>query len=281
MNNKKRIFRPLIYKVNVNWTSSEEVILNFLNSYQNKTFILTQKQLSIQTNTSEATISRFCKKAGSKTYKSFVFYFNQILLEFNREYPIDEPTTKYTINNLLSKNIFAIKNTLNDITVKQIERASDMILSNKRIVIFGKRFSEGIASELAINLLKVGLNVLWNNDFYKMMAIVCADKNDNLYIFFSNKSEEKEISFLLEEIKKNKSKIILITSNNEKLIKRAVDIKIEYKQIQDEEELISIGSKISQSIIADTIFETILNKKPVFKMKLLKLNATWKRWNNQ
>lgn len=280
MNNNKNISRPLLYKVNVTWTGSEEVIIKYLNSYESKTFILTQKELALETHTSEPTISRFCKKYGFNNYKSFVFYFNQVLLEFNQEYPIDQKSASYSINNLLSKNMFALKNTLNYVTMEEISKASSMIVQSKKIVVIGQGFSERIAYELASNLLKIGLNIFWNNDIYTITSIIANGKSDDLYIMFSNKTQEQKVSFILEEIKKTGGKIILISPDDSKIIKNAIDIKIEYEKIEDEKELIPTASKISQSIIADALFESIINKKPIFKLKLLKSLAVWKRWSN-
>lgn len=280
MNNNKRYSRPLLYKVNVTWTSSEEVIMNYLNSYEKKTFIFTQKQLSLVTHTSEATISRFCKKLGFDTYKSFVFYFNQILLEFNQQYLIDYKNNQNNISDLLSKNIFAIKKTLNYDTNQKIEQASILIAKSKKIIVFGVDFSEWIASELATNLLKIGLNVFWNYDLKKILSAIAVGKSEDLHIIFSNESYHKEIFFMIEEIKRSEGKSILITSKDLKFNKSDIDVKIEYETIKDEKEAIPIISKISQMIIADTLFETTLSKKQLFQTNLLKTNATIKRSKN-
>ncbi len=280
MNNNKRFSRPLLYKVNVTWTSSEEVIMNYLNSYEKKTFIFTQKQLSLDTHTSEATISRFCKKLGFDTYKSFVFYFNQILLEFNQQYPIDYKSNQNNISDLLSKNIFAIKKTLNYDTNQKIEKASLLIAKSKKIIVFGIDFSELIASELASNLLKIGLNVFWSYDLKKIMSTIAVSKSDDLHIIFSNENYRKELFFMIEEIKRNGGKSVLITSKNLKFNNNDIDIKIEYETIQDEKEVVPIISKISQMIIADTLFETTLNKKQLFQNNLIKTMATLKRSKN-
>lgn len=280
MNNIKRIYRPLLYKVNVVWTNSEEVIINYLNSYQEKVFIFTQKHLAAKTHTSEATVSRFCKKLGFDSYKSFVFYFNQILLEFNKEYPFDYKTSKYTIKDLISKNFFAIKNTLNLNVIREIDKASSLICKSKRIVVFGYGFSGRIATELGMNLLKIGLNVFWNCEIETIISIIASGKSKDLYIFFYNSVKDKEIYFLLEEVKKSAGVSILITSNKFKFLNDENDILIQYEKIFDEREVIPAASKTSQSLIADALFESTLNKKPFFQDNLLRNASLLKRWKN-
>ncbi len=199
-----------------NYTKSELKIINYIQTHTDRFILMTNEDLAKELSVSEATISRFSKKAGFADFKSLR---RTVLEDYKNISPFDklEKTIldqgKLDLSSLLIKQVRFLEKTLEKIDESQLEASLDAILRADTIYIHGKSSSRAVAELLSFRLNRFDLNVKKMTANGSEIAESLAGINkDDIVIFFAHHSFSSESCLILDYSKKVGFKTICFTS---------------------------------------------------------------------
>lgn len=251
-------------------------IKNFLNAYDRDAFDLSLTALAKACLCSESAISRFVKRAGFSSYKDLTIFMNRSLNQrqnsielqkFNNEFHFLNLTYSHAIN-----ESFDVKN------LAMLKSICSLINRAGKIMVFGLGSSYKIASELSSNLQKIGIKIISDPDFHVVYPLIAAFDENDAAIIISNNLVNPEIDFIIKELSERNTKIICITSNKDVRLNRYLTFKLVYSKIHDPSKIIPVGSKISQHLICDYIFELLIKENKVYKQRLIQSANLVQKW---
>lgn len=213
---------------------------------------LSSKNIAKLLYVSEASLSRFAKKCGYKGYRELTFSYEKDL-EFEKSgIPANKDVTYFT------KKVYGYyKNILHDtyelMDESQIRRVADMLDACRRVFIYGVGSSGLTARELQFRFMRVGLDVDVVTDPHMMkMSSVLVDK-DCLVIGISLSGKTQEVLECLCAAKKNRAKVVFVTSDVEPEVAEYCDEILQVAYMKN----LDFGTKISPQFSMLVMFDVL------------------------
>lgn len=224
-------------------------------------------RLSEITGVSQPSIIRFVKALGYSGYREFkdnmIAYIvsdsepsNMNLLHgFNlKKEDKLEDIPKKTIN----ASIKILEKTLKSIDIESFEKAISMIVSARRIDIYGVENSNSVINDLKNKLLYLGLDVRHSEDIYMQNLSANNLTSEDLAIGISYSGTSKDTVDIIKRAKFSGAKTLIITNFEESLISNYGDVTIHSSNSKGYIYGNAIFSRISQTAIVDMIYMGII-----------------------
>ncbi len=224
-------------------------------------------KLSEITGVSQPSIIRFVKALDYSGYREFkdnmIAYiasdseaYNRSLLHgFNlkKEEKIEDIPRK-----TIKASIKILEETLKSIDIESFKKAIDMIVSARRIDIYGVENSNSVINDLKNKLLYLGLDVRHSEDIYMQNLsannLTCGD----LAIGISYSGTSKDTVDIMKRAKSCGAKTLVLTNFEESLISNYADIIIHSSNSKGHIYGNAIFSRTSQTAIVDMIYMGII-----------------------
>ncbi|MDW2835134.1 MurR/RpiR family transcriptional regulator [Mesomycoplasma ovipneumoniae] len=241
-------------------TKTEKIIVKLAEENPQFFYQSNLKSLANKTQSSITLISNLAKKLSFSSFKEMQFHVYYLFLnsaQISNKVKNQQKTDK---NKLIIEQLYkyyhnSLVQTLELVDLEKIQDFARKIIQSKKIFIYGAGSSSIGASELAINLQKLGLNSVSFRDFHNFLLV--SVQSQALKILFSKSCKTKEINFVLKKFIENNDNFIVITA------KKQIDIPkknlIFYQTLEQKNRFISISSKINQQFISDVIFFSVAN----------------------
>ena len=258
-----------IFPNDLKYTSSEQAIIQYLETNPEKFDELTIGSLARASLTSNASIIRLSRKAGFKGFKNLKvalikqrelqrYHNNDVDFSFPF-LPIDELEKINTSMNDLYLNSI---NLLRDkIQITEIEQAAKTILRAKRIFVYGIGDS-GLSAKSFINKVnKLNLfpNFVKEND--DEISITKQIKHDDVAIFVSYDQYTEEFKNVIDQVLVSACDTILITANPNSRLYRAATVTITIPQAEKERKVATFYSQFAFRYILNLIFALLYKNK--------------------
>ncbi|MGZ9431573.1 MurR/RpiR family transcriptional regulator [Mycoplasma sp. CB776] len=262
-------------------TSTEKSLINFALENPKEFYSSSIKQIALKTFISISLISKTVKKVGFNSLKDMQFYVFHNYLNSNQTINTNENDQNVKIlNKLFNYYRESIFQTAHLVNLEEVNLLVRDIIKSQKIYLFGAGSSFLSASELGINLQKIGLNALPFKDFHSFLLVSGQEKNEKItIILFSKSCDTKEIKHIIKVFQEQKIKFYLITAN--KTTKEQYENVIIYHTLEQDKRLVSISSKINQQFIADLIFLLLIEHKnqnyDQIYLKNLKILEGWNK----
>ncbi len=243
-------------------TKTEKIIIKLAEENPQFFYQSNLKSLANKTQSSITLISNLAKKLSFSSFKEMQFHVYYLFLnsaQISNKVKNQQKTDK---NKLIIEQLYkyyhnSLVQTLELVDLEKIQDFAQKIIESKKIFIYGAGSSSIGASELAINLQKLGLNSVSFRDFHNFLLV--SVQSQALKILFSKSCKTKEINFVIKKFIENNDNFIVITA------KKQIDIPkknlIFYQTLEQKNRFISISSKINQQFISDVIFFSVANPK--------------------
>ncbi|MDW2923791.1 MurR/RpiR family transcriptional regulator [Mesomycoplasma ovipneumoniae] len=241
-------------------TKTEKIIIKLAEENPQFFYQSNLKSLANKTESSITLISNLAKKLSFSSFKEMQFHVYYLFLnsaQISNKVKNQQKTDK---NKLIIEQLYkyyhnSLVQTLELVDLEKIQDFARKIIESKKIFIYGAGSSSIGASELAINLQKLGLNSVSFRDFHNFLLV--SVQSQALKILFSKSCKTKEINFVIKKFIENNDNFIVITA------KKQIDIPkknlIFYRTLEQKNRFISISSKINQQFISDVIFFSVAN----------------------
>ena len=236
------------------------------------------QELGTITQTSGASVVRFCRKLGFKGFKDFQIACAQEMP--NKQDAMvdtiintnDEPTSVlYKLQLSLGKNIADIGKTIDH---KSLDAAVDLMRSAQQIYVAGEGASGLAAQDLFYKLIRSGKNVNFVQSSHIALEQVANINKEDILIVFSYSGLTQEPLLMAKQAKKNNAKIVAVTRIQDSPLKNMADTVI---TLPSNEKLLRYGA--INSLFAE-IFASSLLYLSLISPNLKELNMKMKTTQN-
>lgn len=185
------------------------------------------QELGTITQTSSASVVRFCRKLGFKGFKDFQIACAQEMP--NKQDAMvdtiintnDEPTSVlYKLQLSLGKNIADIGKTIDH---KSLDAAVDLMRSAQQIYVAGEGASGLAAQDLFYKLIRSGKNVNFVQSSHIALEQVANINKEDILIVFSYSGLTQEPLLMAKQAQKNNAKIVAVTRIQDSPLKNMAD----------------------------------------------------------
>lgn len=202
---KKSIIPYIESKVN-QLTPLEKKIAQYFIADHDSSTNFSSKAVSQRLFVSEASLTRFAKKCDFSGYREFIYQYQESFTE-SKQLPSNLMTDVFdSYQELLNKSYSIIDQ-------DKILRIIKLLLSQKRVYIYGKGSSGLVAEEMKFRFMRIGLvcEAITDNHIMQMNQVLLDE--DCLVIGISISSQTSEVLNGLRKAKERGSKTILLTAN--------------------------------------------------------------------
>ncbi|KLE15814.1 MurR/RpiR family transcriptional regulator [Clostridium sp. C8] len=268
--------KSLLVKDRDELTKAENKICDYIEEYMNSSIYMTVTEIANNCGVGEATVTRFCRKLG---FRSFLEFKMTMAQEFkNNGYDNADTSAEINKNEVLSENdslgefvkkfydmnVNSLEDTLKKIDYKIIEEISNILVKAKRIAFAGIGHSGIIAEDAYYKFMKIGLVCNFYRDSHTLLMMASLMKAGDVLFIISNSGNTDEVNMAAEVARENNVKVISITENLLSRLSRVSDYVLNYTYQEMKLDMESVGIRISQSFLVDLICTNVIrNNKEV------------------
>lgn len=234
-------------------SKTEKKVAEFVVEHNTELLNIHIQELADKIDVSVATITRFCKKIGAKSFVEF-----KILLRDAVEQKDDTHDAINTVNQIYES---VIKSTNSLTNIGQYETACDWISKANRIHIFGIGSSGLSAEELKLRLSRMGFSVDTHTDSHAMIITSSILSKEDLLIAISSSGQTKEIIDGIEMAKRKRARVISITSYSETPLAQNSDLMLYTSSIKPHQANGFLNSQLSILYSVDVLSMLLLHNK--------------------
>lgn len=250
-----------LFPKNIKYTDTEKDVIHYIEQNINKIDDLTITDLAKKSHTSNATIIRLSHKVNCDGFKALKVKIikereNNHYLNNNVDFsfpfsPIDDSETiKSSITNLYLNSLAVLREQTD---ISSIMEAADMIINSDNVFMFGVG-DTGITVRSFINKVnKLSIYPIFANENGEQDNLVTHLKSNDLAIFTSYDSYEREFGYELNEAQK-RCKTILITAKPDTIYKDKVDLVISVPSEEKEKKVATFFSQFAFQYVFNLIF---------------------------
>lgn len=244
-----------------NMTSKEKIIADYVSNNVNKISRSTISDISSELSLSDSTFFQFTRKLGFTGFKDFKI--SLLTEEFDPEISIHENITRNDNEVTIAEKVFessikALEDTKKLISGKLFRNATKIMLESNKVCFFGLGGSSAVAKDSYHKFLRSPINCLYVSDFHmQLMNASRLDENDCLFLI-SHTGLSKQTIEIANIAKKNKSKIILLTSYPLSPLAKLSDIVFVSTSDEITYRSESLSSRLSQLAIVDSLFVIVM-----------------------
>lgn len=244
-----------------NLSVSERAVLDYL--IANKASL---KDLSVETVakasfTSPASVVRMAKKLGYDGFKDFKVDFilanSKVEIPDDKEYKdiiLVQNKENYSGKTAVENNIRALEDTIRLYSENSIRKAAEMIMTSRKILLFGKGSSSLACQDFQMKLRRIDRFCIAQDDLHEQLIdVTFADQRD-VIILISNTGETEEIVQAATIARENNAKIISIVRAGKSFLSDISDIVLYSSALEGEFRSAAMTSRISQMAIVDALF---------------------------
>lgn len=195
--------------------SISKVLLDNIDSITN----ISINDIAKQSNTSTASVTRFCQKNGCKGFKELIYDLN---FEYNlsKNKPSEIKNDKKIINSYI-KNYgkFIVKSIdeVMEVNLESLYKITEQIKKSKRIFLFGIGTNADLLSILSKELSALNKNIVYYNDYDFQIDSSKIIEKDDLAIVMSFSMIGQVIETILDNLITKNINTILMTHNKKQL----------------------------------------------------------------
>ena len=243
----------LVKKVEEKLTTSEKIIVDFLNDNESKLMNMSIVDIADLTFTSPATVSRTIRKIGMNGFTELRYR----LLNQNKQ---DTEIMAYQgVNRILEKSLIEVSRTIENISLQDIVEVVNSIDRAKRIYLFARGLSELVAQEFDAKIKLMGYNAFLINDPNIMVKLAKNIKYNELVIVFSLRGETESIIDAVKNAKENGVKVVGCCCEKNSTLNSLADIMIvgeKHRDISIKE--FEVTSRIPLQVISRVIIDYLI-----------------------
>ena len=186
-----------------NMTKSEKRIIDYILANLKTVMSQTISDLASNTQSSEITISRFCKKLGSEVYSQDELVSQEI-----------NPNDSYKLiaEKLFSSITDGLQDTLKLIDFEQLEKAVQLIKNAHQICVYGFGNSFTVCQDIETRFMRFGIPIKAYNDLHMQVTASSLLTEKDLIICVSHTGANIDLLQAIELAHNNNVPIIAITS---------------------------------------------------------------------
>lgn len=218
-------------------------------------------EVGVFTETSEATVIRFCQTLGYRGFHEFKVALAQDLVvptpaQSEEVKPGD--ALPAMVNKLLTHNIQVLQDTMRVLDVEQLERAVDAIVRARKVEFYGVGASGITAADARYKFLRIGTLCDAPSDLNIQVMSASMLTPQDVVVGISWSGSNKDTLHVLRTAKQAGARIIVVTNFARSPVTEVADIVLLTASRETPMQSGSLASKIAQIFIIDLLFTGVV-----------------------
>ncbi|MEG0367033.1 MAG: MurR/RpiR family transcriptional regulator [Coprobacillus sp.] len=258
---KNQSIRLIIKSIYRDLSKKEKSIADFILENPKKVSRSTINEISNELSIADSTFFQFTRKLG---YNGFRDFRNDLLTEeFDAEISVHENISHDDNALTMAKKAFessihALEDTKNLLDLDSLNKAANIILNTNNLVFFGIGGSNIIASDAYHKFLRSPVRCQHAEDFHIQLMQASLLTKDDCAFLISHTGLTKEAIQIAEVVKKNGTRLIVVTSFPLSPLAKMADVVFISSSEETGYRSESLSSRISQLSITDALFVIIM-----------------------
>ena len=202
-----------VYK---NLYEAEKKIADYVINNKEKVIEMTVSELATQSNVSEATIVRFCKKCDFKGFHDLKINIAKEMVNSNNDKisnELDSNNIAQSLQNILANKIEELKQTISMIHEEDIKKILDAIKKARIVQFAAVGNTIPVAMDGTYKFNQLGIASVTNTIWETQLAFAYTLTNKDVVIVISNSGSSKKLVTLLEIANERQATTISITNH--------------------------------------------------------------------
>lgn len=244
-----------------NFTKKEKIIANYILANPKEVSKMTINEIASELGFADSTIFQFTRKLG---YKSFRDFRNDLLFEeYDPKISVHEnikadDSSLDMATKVFESSIKSLNDTRSLLNEKALKKAGEILLNSNNVSFFGVGGSNVVCFDAYHKFLRSPLHVQYSMDYHIQLMQASLLNEKDCAIIVTHTGLTKETIKIAETVKKNKAKIIVITSYPSQKLKELSDIMFFSVSEETGYRSESLSSRISQLAIIDSLFTIVM-----------------------
>lgn len=244
------------------YSESEQRIVDYILEHQSEAPRLTAAQLSRAAATSEATVSRFCRKLGFGSFRSFQFSLARDLESQRNEGLTDEVSLdnmEQSLKNILAAKVSELNATIDGIDHETLA-AVVHALKNAGVIEFAAvGNTNAVALDATFKFSQLGLRCMASTISETAIGFALTLKPGDVIVLISNSGKSRRLNRMAKAARGAGATVVVISGDNKSPLARLADYTF---NTVNHEALLTTGdfafSKISATMIIEVIYNFLL-----------------------
>lgn len=213
-----RTIRDIIFAEYDNFFDAEKKIANYILNNSAKVVELTIAELAEAAGTSEATVSRFCKRCNMKGFHHLKITLAKELVEANESEvtvsgDVNLNNIKQSLHNILANKVEELNQTVSMIDEKKLKDIISILSKARSIQFVAVGNTIPVAMDGAYKFNQIGILSVANTIWETQIAYIYNLTKDDVVIVISNSGASKRLVNVVEAANKCGAKVISITNS--------------------------------------------------------------------
>ncbi len=197
---------------------AEKKIADCIKSRKEDVVDMTVAELAAASGTSDATVSRFCRRCGFKSFQNLKMALAREVLEDRQKAiqvsnDIDRTDKGQSLQNILANKVAELTETVNLMDEEALEQALRLLEQADLVQVAAVGNTAPTALDCAFKLNQLGIRAvsgtIWEGETARAFNLTDRD----VLLAISNSGTSRRLQALAEGVKENGSKIIVVTNN--------------------------------------------------------------------
>ncbi|SFL71562.1 MurR/RpiR family transcriptional regulator [Halanaerobium salsuginis] len=248
-------------------TATEKKIADYILANSQEAAELAVTELAQASQSSPASVVRFCKKIDYQGFQDFKFALVKNLSELDsadQQQIYDDIAVEDSLTEIMDKlahdNIRVIENTVELLSAAELEAAVNALQTAENVYIFGIGASGLVAKDLQHKLMRVKKTVIYYSDTHAQLASAANIEAGDLAIAISYSGQSREVYKALTTAQKRGAQTISITKYSANPLAKISQIKLQVAGSEKNLRLGAITSRIAQLTAVDILFVAYARK---------------------
>ena len=208
---------------------AEKKIADCIKSRKEDVVDMTVAELAAASGTSDATVSRFCRRCGFKSFQNLKMALAREVLEERQKAiqgsnDIDRADKGQSLQNILANKVAELTETVNLMDGEALEQALRLLEQADLVQVAAVGNTAPTALDCAFKLNQLGIRAvsgtIWEGETARAFNLTGRD----VLLVISNSGTSRRLQALAEGAKENGAKIILVTNNGSSPLARLSDV---------------------------------------------------------
>ena len=244
------------------YSESEQRIVSYILANQALAPRLTAAQLSRAAETSEATVSRFCRKMGFGSFRSFQFSLARDLESQRNEGLTDEVSLDHieqSLKNILAAKVSELNATIDGINHQTLRAVVEKLQHAGLIQIAAVGNTNAVALDATFKFTQLGLRCVTSEIHETAIGFALTLKAGDVLLLISNSGKSRRLNRMAHAARERGATIVVITGDSSSPLAKMAD---HIFLTVNHEALLTTGdfafSKISATMIIEVIYNFLL-----------------------
>lgn len=228
---------------------------------------MTVAELAKASGTSDATVSRFCRRCGFKGFHQLKMSLaREVMEERNQAVQVSNDILRedigQSLQNILANKVAELTQTISMMEPKVLEQVLRLLEHAETVQVVAVGNTTPVAMDFAFKLNQLGIRAVSGTIWESQVAYTFNLKKSDVVVVISNSGISRRLLTLVDGAKENGCKVISITNNPDSLVAQASD----YHITTATREKLLLGefcfSRVSATAVVEIIYLFLAVSKP-------------------